>query len=393
MWGRPLLSQESFVEKRSYIIHIMNSVYGRTDQYGVRSRWIATSDSVELPIEVYSLAGNGGETGGAEVVHQLQLPLRYQLLRAASKLLGRYESKKKSIWRGFDRALSRAITNQGVAPEAVIAHVWDWTPESLELLRSRYPGILVIRDVVVNRYNEFYSGTPLTEEEKAVDALFSPSTFTTSKLIEWGVPEEKIYEIPFGVDTQTFRPRHDRAEGPVPHDGMPSGPIRFAFSGAVSRRKGADSLLRAWKRLDLKNAELHLYGKVRDVRGELREAQGVIAHGHVPLAQELPKNDVYVFPSTLEGSAKSVYEALACGLPVVTTPDSGSIVRDEVDGLIVPSGDDDALSHAIRRLYEDPGLRQQLGKSARRRAEDHTWEAYGRRVWQAYRQLLEAKAR
>jgi glycosyltransferase involved in cell wall biosynthesis len=275
-----------------------------------------------------------------------------------------------------------------VARKVAIVHAWDWTPKAVAVLKERHPEALVVRDVVVNRYHEFYSGTPITEQEKVTDAFFSPSTFTTSKLVEWGIPEDKIYEIPFGVDTDAFRPsKHEQPEL-SPQGGTPSAPVRFAFSGAVSRRKGADTLLRAWKQLRLENAELHLYGKVRDVQRELEDTKGVIAHGHVPLVEELPKNSVYVFPSTLEGSAKSVYEALACGLPVITTPDSGSIVRDGIDGFIVPPGDDQALNQAMRRLYDDPELRRELGQNARKRAEDHTWEAYGRRVWQVYRALL-----
>jgi len=152
-----------------------------------------------------------------------------------------------------------------------------------------------------------------------------------------------------------------------------------------------DSLLRVWNRLELPGAELHLYGRVRDdVKSELVGAKNVVCHGHVPLAQELPKNHVYVFPSTLEGSAKSVYEALACGLPAIVTPEAGSIVRHGVDGLIVRKGDDAALAEAMRALHDDAGKRADFGSAARLRAEAYTWDRYAASVWDAYGRILKS---
>lgn len=369
------------MDDRPYILHLMNSVYGRNDQYGVRSRWIAQSAYADHPIEVYARAGKGQTDGGASTVHRVSLPLNYQFLRYSMAVLRQSTPKKRSIGRGFDEALRSAIRRGGVAADTVLIHAWDWTPLSLRLLKDRFPDARVVRDVVVNRYYEFFSGTPIIDQNGITDAFFSPSTFTTARLVEWGIPREKVIEIPFGVDTETFRPRNTKRNGP----------IRFAFTGAVSKRKGVDTLLRAWKRLALPDAELHLYGRLRDVKRDLKGAQQVICHGHVPLAEELPKNDVYVFPSTLEGSAKSVYEALACGLPVITTPESGSIVRHGTDGLLVPSGDEEELLAAMRTLYESPELRRGYGEAARTRAEEHTWDRYAERVWGAYSALMSGR--
>ncbi len=97
---------------------------------------------------------------------------------------------------------------------------------------------------------------------------------------------------------------------------------------------------------------------------------------------------MYVFPSTLEGSAKSVYEALACGLPVITTPDSGSIVRDGIEGYIVPPGDDDSLYTAMKDLYENEWKRVEFGENARKRALEYTWDRYARTVWDAYHKVF-----
>jgi glycosyltransferase involved in cell wall biosynthesis len=72
--------------------------------------------------------------------------------------------------------------------------------------------------------------------------------------------------------------------------------------------------------------------------------------------------------------AEVTYEALACGLPVVTTRATGSVVRDRREGRIVPERDPKALADAIEQIVEDGALRDQLAIAARQRAHEFTWE-------------------
>ncbi len=74
------------------------------------------------------------------------------------------------------------------------------------------------------------------------------------------------------------------------------------------------------------------------------------------------------------------YEALACGLPVVTTNAAGSVVRDGLEGRIVPERDPETLAAAIEQLVEDRALRDRMAVAARERAQDYTWERYGERL-------------
>jgi glycosyltransferase involved in cell wall biosynthesis len=80
--------------------------------------------------------------------------------------------------------------------------------------------------------------------------------------------------------------------------------------------------------------------------------------------------DVVVLPSHREGLPRTLVEAAACGLPLVTTdvPGCREVVTDGVDGLLVPKGDGEALAHAIRRLQESPELAHRLGEAARLKA-------------------------
>lgn len=102
------------------------------------------------------------------------------------------------------------------------------------------------------------------------------------------------------------------------------------------------------------------------------QAEGVIQWlGHVEDMPGLLANvDLMVLPSYREGLPKSLIEAAACGLPLVTTdvPGCREVVIDEVDGLLVPPRDAESLANAIARLHDDPALAQRLGETARSKA-------------------------
>jgi glycosyltransferase involved in cell wall biosynthesis len=112
--------------------------------------------------------------------------------------------------------------------------------------------------------------------------------------------------------------------------------------------------------------------------------------GRVPrerIAEEYRQADVFVLPSLAEGSAEVTYEALAAGVPVITTRAAGSVVRDGIEGRIVPERDADALADAIEELVENRALRDRMAVSARERARNYTWERYGERLVTALNEL------
>ena len=80
--------------------------------------------------------------------------------------------------------------------------------------------------------------------------------------------------------------------------------------------------------------------------------------------------DIVVLPSYREGLPRTLVEAAACGLPLITTdvPGCREVVTDGVDGLLVPMGDSEALARAMARLQDDPAFARQLGDAARRKA-------------------------
>jgi glycosyltransferase involved in cell wall biosynthesis len=298
------------------------------------------------------------------------------------KRTGRNQGKLRASWRGFDVSTARKLSRLDSGTIKVF-HSWEWMPRTYATVRNQHPDASIVRDVTIARRFEYHSGEDIMNEVKLVDRFLSPSAYVTGCLQDWGISDSMIIEIPFGVDTRLFRP------API----QSGKPIRFAFSGKVSVRKGILRLLRVWKRLNLGEAELHLYGTVEpEVREKLAEVTGVYTYGFMDITGELGKNHVFVFPSPLEGSSKSVFEALACGLPVITTPNSGSVVRHGIDGYIVGPEDEEALGEAIKTLYENHRLRKKMSANARQRAEEFTWDAYVSRVWETYASLSASKS-
>jgi glycosyltransferase involved in cell wall biosynthesis len=201
-------------------------------------------------------------------------------------------------------------------------------------------------------------------------------------------PDEKLFYLPRGVDTERFKP------GSEP-DGRKRPPtFRAIFSGALIERKGIHHLLEAWHRLNLRDAELWLLGSVHDEAKPYLEKFGrenvrVLGFKR-DLENYLNQGSVYVFPSRLEGSAKTIYEAAACGLPMITTREAGDVVRDGVEGIIVQPGDVDAIAAALEHLYRHPEIVASMGAAARQRVvENFTWDHYRTRLLSAYERAIQ----
>jgi glycosyltransferase involved in cell wall biosynthesis len=152
------------------------------------------------------------------------------------------------------------------------------------------------------------------------------------------------------------------------------------FLGRLGHRKGVYDLLHASARLVRAHPSLKLMlggdGDLDRVRAEAARL-GIDAHVEVlgwisGAAKEslLKRATVYALPSYAEGLPMSVLEAMAAGLPIVTTPVGGipEIVEHDREGYLVSPGDVDALSTAIGRLLSDDALRRRMGQSARERA-------------------------
>ena len=220
----------------------------------------------------------------------------------------------------------------------------------------------------------------LDEEIRLADAILVGSTYAADSFVAEGIPRSRMKVIPYGVDLQTFTPATDGAR--ARRDGA-----RFEaiFSGQMTQRKGLSYLLEGWRRFAAADARLTIVGQaVGDPRALAPYAS---LFRHVPhqsrpaLAQLYRSSDVFVFPTLVEGMPLVVLEAMACGLPVIVTANGpGDIVRDGIDGFVIPARDPDAIADRLEALRRDPALRAQMGRHAAQRATEFGWSAYTSRV-------------
>lgn len=210
-------------------------------------------------------------------------------------------------------------------------------------------------------------------EWQLADCIVCPSEFVRDHVVKEGGPAERCVVVPYGVDAE-------ERFGPA---GRTPGPLRVLTVGEVGLRKGSPYVLQAAERLGA-GARIRMVGPdrlpppLRRRMGRSVELRGIVPRREIDA--EYHWADVFLLPSLCEGSATVVYEALAAGLPVITTYSTGSVVRDGVEGLVVPERDPQAIVEAIRHLGENEALRAQLSENARRTAREHTVEKYGRRL-------------
>jgi glycosyltransferase involved in cell wall biosynthesis len=221
------------------------------------------------------------------------------------------------------------------------------------------------------------------QEYAEADFITVPSDFVYSSMVEEGVPASKLIKLPYGVDLQTFEPE------PKPDD-----VFRVFFAGMLSLQKGVYYLLEAWRQLNLPNAELVLAGTFRPNFEKIfaQYASEATCLGWVDywrICSEYARASVFVLPSLQEGSAKVIYEAMACARPVIVTTHCGSVARDGVDGFVVQPRDVEALKEKLLYFYENREATIQMGRAARERALEFSTERYGDALIKIYRRIVE----
>lgn len=223
------------------------------------------------------------------------------------------------------------------------------------------------------------------EETSLADIILAGSEYVKTTLVAHGVLPSRIRVVPYGVDIAMF-------VAPPAQERTRRRGLRLLFVGQIGIRKGIRYLLEAVRRLKSNGVELTLVGAPAGNGRGLDLYRDYFRHiPHVPhgeIHRLFHEADVFVFPSLHEGSALATYEALACGLPVITTPNSGSVVRDGVDGFIVPVCDANALEEKISLLLRNDALREHMSENARRRAEEFSWSAYHTRIAQLFHEEL-----
>jgi glycosyltransferase involved in cell wall biosynthesis len=230
----------------------------------------------------------------------------------------------------------------------------------------------------------------MNRELERADMVLCPSTFVRDSMLANGIPAEKCFVNPFGVDVSLFKQR--AAPPPVP---------RFISVGTITVRKGHQYLFRAFEMVKarLPQAELICVGQYkRDFRMERPKWEGTFTHipylPHQELAKLLQTCTAFVFPSQEEGIANAQVEALASGLPVIGTHEGGAttLVEDGIEGFIVLGRDPKHIAEAMIKIANDPAMNQKMGEAAYQKgATRNTWQDYADRLLAEYAAGLKVK--
>ncbi|MFN2386433.1 MAG: glycosyltransferase family 4 protein [Thermoanaerobaculia bacterium] len=235
---------------------------------------------------------------------------------------------------------------------------------------------------------------PLAVTFEKAAAVHCVSEHIRGKATGMGLDPAKGRVIRPAVDPAFFRPASGRA--------APNGAIRIVTTASLSWRKGHEYAISAIHRLVSQGitATFTIVGEGRERARLLYTIRDLGLEGRVLLPgrldpkgvrDELMRSDVFLLPSLSEGISNSALEAMACGLPVVTTDCGGmrEAVTDGVEGFVVPVRDPEALAGALARLARDPALRANMGQAARARVErEFTLDEQGRRFVELYQDVV-----
>lgn len=216
------------------------------------------------------------------------------------------------------------------------------------------------------------------------DRISIPSLFAKRTFLEQGISESKLIHVPYGTSLAEFYP--------VPKE---DNVFRVIHCGAISLRKGVQYLLQAFFELNLPDAELWLVGSIApEMEPFLAKYQSdrIICKGKQPQNQLrwfYSQCSVFCLASIEEGLAMVQSQAMACGLPIIHTTNTGGedIVRDGIDGFCIPIRNVEVLKEKILFLYENADRQDEMGGNALEQAHKTlSWDDYGKNVINAYLQ-------
>jgi len=221
------------------------------------------------------------------------------------------------------------------------------------------------------------------------DAFVSVSPSISKKFIESKLPVDKLFTIPNGVDIDKFSPVGSREEKNNLRKklGLPENTFIIMFVGFFSEDKGPDILVEAYKivkkniKADMRvlfvgstkgvyyEIKASLVKKIKDgIKGDCLEKDIIFVEKTLEIEEYYRCSDLFVLSSKREGLPNALLEAMASGLPCVSSNLDGVVgylIFDDKEGMLFNSGDIHGLSRAVCRVFEDRKLAKDLGYSAR----------------------------
>jgi glycosyltransferase involved in cell wall biosynthesis len=223
--------------------------------------------------------------------------------------------------------------------------------------------------------------------DHAHDYLIVFSDFAAKTYIAKGMPPERVFVAYQDFDIERFLVAAEaRSDGEK---------FRVLYVAQTTPLKGLHYLLDAWKKLHLPDAELILVGGYAEIPPQLRrqydagigQDASVRWIGFTKAPEQYYRDaSLFVCPSLSEGNPRVALEAMASGLPIITTENARGLVEDGTSGFVVPIRDADAIADKIEFLYRNPERRKEMGEAARQAV--LAKKPFGERVFEIYAQIM-----
>lgn len=226
------------------------------------------------------------------------------------------------------------------------------------------------------------------QELELADVILTPSQLAKDTLVENGVPQGKIKLLPYGVDLDLFRPDTQSHK----KDSHKEETFCLVFVGSVRLLKGLHYLISALE--GVPGCKLKIVGSLSESVAALAASKRVaIEHipqvSHVELVTYITSSDLLVLPSIADSFGLVVLEAMACGVPVLVTEHVGAkdVVREKVDGFVVPAMNVEALRAAVEYGMNHREALSEMGQEAEKQAQQYSWQGYYQRLQALLREV------
>lgn len=299
-----------------------------------------------------------------------------------------------AVYRGLDRAVARRL---GTGRFRGVYAYEDGAEASFRAARRR--GLRTLYDLPIGHWRAArsllleeaerepeWAGTLTGNQDSAAknerkdaelalaDVVFVASSFTRRTLSEAADFTGAVVVVPYG--SPIFQPA-----SPISRRGSGK-KLRVLFVGSLGQRKGLSYLFAAC-RLVAGAVTLTVIGRKPSqtctaLDRELKDVRWIPSCPHQQILTEMAAHDVFVFPSLFEGFGLVLLEAMAMGLPVITTAHTAGpdLLHEGVEGFIVPIRDSAAIAARLEQLHRNPGLLGAMSQAAQQRARAFTWDNY-----------------
>tara|TARA_B100000886_G_C20424068_1_gene493039 strand:- start:3391 stop:4563 length:1173 start_codon:yes stop_codon:yes gene_type:complete len=226
------------------------------------------------------------------------------------------------------------------------------------------------------------------EEYKLADFICVPSNFAKKTFIEEGVSENKLKVIPLGVDLDDFAQVKKLKK---------NNNFIILSTGEVSVRKGSHLLIDVFNDLSIENSKLIFAGSIerglKSYLNKIKKNSNIIFLGSVSekkLKKLYNESSIFVLNSLEDGFGMVIPQAMACGLPVITTSTTGAseIIENNKEGFVIPPNNKDSLKEKIKILFNNNNLMDDMSKnSIKKVSEYYTWSSYGNKIIEFYQKI------